>query len=216
MGLNQLHGSRPASADDIYEVQPLDHPPSTTVSVPGSKSQTNRALLLAALAAGRSTLSGALFSDDSSVFVESLRRLGFAVRTDQRAATIEVMGLGGHIPADEAELFVGNAGTTTRFLTAFLPLGRGTYLVDGTPRMRERPIGELLEALRGLGADLEPVQGNGCLPIRVRAAGLPGGAVAVDASRSGQFLVRPADDRSLRRSGCDAASGRAGRLAALH
>jgi 3-phosphoshikimate 1-carboxyvinyltransferase len=181
-------GSTSYTADAIYEVLPLDRPPHAAVSVPGSKSQTNRALLLAALADGRSTLSGALFSDDSGVFVDSLRRLGFTVGTDEAAATIEVTGLAGRIPAAEAELYVGNAGTAARFLTAFLSLGHGSYLLDGTPRMRQRPIGELLDALRELGADLEPVQDNGCLPVRVRAAGLRGGDVTVDASRSGQFL----------------------------
>lgn len=174
--------------DESYEVQPLSRPPRATVNVPGSKSQTNRALLLAALAEGPSTLRGALFSDDSRVFVESLRKLGFAVETDAAAATMAVAGLGGRIPAAQAELFAGNAGTAARFLCAFLPLGQGEYILDGTPRMRQRPMGELLEALRALGATLDSLQGDGCLPVRVRAAGLPGGAVTVDASRSGQFL----------------------------
>jgi len=173
---------------DPYEVRPLTAPPRATVSVPGSKSQTNRALLLAALAEGRSTLRGALLSDDSWVFVDSLRRLGFEVAVDEASVAIDVIGQGGRIPASEADLFIGNAGTAARFLTAFLPLGHGTYLLDGTPRMRLRPIGELLDALRILGADLEPIHGDGCPPVRVRAAGLPGGEVTLDASRSGQFL----------------------------
>ncbi len=181
-------GQAPRPVNAVYEVHPLDHPPHAVVSVPGSKSQTNRALLVAALADGRSTIRGAVYSDDSQVFVESLQRLGFAVHADEQATTIEVGGLGGRIPADHAELFVGNSGTTARFLTAFLSLGRGTYLLDGTSRMRERPIGELLDALRAMGADLEPVHGNGCPPVRVRAVGLRGGEVPVDASRSGQFL----------------------------
>ena len=122
MGLNQPNDSRSALADDVYKVRPLDHPPRAVVSVPGSKSQTNRALLLAVLADGRSTIRGAVFSDDSSVFVDSLRRLGFTVRTDEEATTIEVAGLGGRIPAHDAELFIGNSGTTARFLTALLPL----------------------------------------------------------------------------------------------
>jgi 3-phosphoshikimate 1-carboxyvinyltransferase len=179
-----VHGAEAAT----YEVRPLTVPPRAPVSVPGSKSQTNRALLLAALAEGRSTLRGALFSDDSRVFVDSLRRLGFEVATDEVGSVIEVAGRGGRIPASEADLFIGNAGTAARFLTAFLPLGQGTYLLDGTPRMRQRPIGELLEALRVLGADVESVDGDGCPPVRVRASGLPGGEVTLDASRSGQFL----------------------------
>ncbi|HXT36410.1 MAG TPA: 3-phosphoshikimate 1-carboxyvinyltransferase, partial [Chloroflexota bacterium] len=174
--------------DGVYVVRPLTAPPRATVSVPGSKSQTNRALLLAALAEGRSTLRGALFSDDSRVFADSLRRLGFEVAEDAAARVIDVAGQGGRIPASQADLSVGNAGTAARFLTAFLPLGQGTYSLDGTPRMRQRPIGELLAALRSLGADVESMHGDGCPPVRVRASGLPGGEVTLDASRSGQFL----------------------------
>lgn len=175
-------------ATDLYHVQTLDHPFDATVTVPGSKSQTNRALLLAALADGESTLQGALFSDDTRVFVDSLQRLGFAVDADEPAATIRVVGRGGAIPAPRAELYVGNAGTAARFLTAFLPLGHGEYLLDGSARMRERPIGELLDALKALGADARAVQGNGCPPVLVRAHGLAGGEALVDAERSGQFL----------------------------
>lgn len=175
-------------AGDLYHVMPLDQPFDAVVTVPGSKSQTNRALLLAALADGASTLHGALFSDDTRVFVDSLQRLGFSVDADEGAATICVQGRGGAIPATRAELYVGNAGTAARFLTAFLPLGRGEYLLDGSPRMRERPIGELLDALAALGADVRAVQGNGCPPVMVYAAGLPGGETVVDAERSGQFL----------------------------
>ena len=171
-----------------YTIRPLTAPPRATVSVPGSKSQTNRALLLAALAEGRSTLRGALFSDDSRVFVDSLHRLGFEVVEDAAARVIDVAGQGGRIPASQANLFIGNAGTAARFLTALLPLGQGTYFLDGMSRMRQRPIGELLAALRSLGADVESVHGDGCPPVRVRASGLPGGAVTLDASRSGQFL----------------------------
>jgi 3-phosphoshikimate 1-carboxyvinyltransferase len=171
-----------------YPVQPLTHPCAATVHVPGSKSQTNRALLLAALAAGESLLRTALFSDDTRVFVDSLQRLGFTVEADSAAEQIRVHGLGGRIPATRADLAVGNAGTAARFLTALLPLGHGTYTLDGTPRMRQRPIAELLVALTALGATAEALEGNDCPPVRVRASGLPGGAAHLDASRSGQFL----------------------------
>jgi 3-phosphoshikimate 1-carboxyvinyltransferase len=173
---------------ETYRVRPLQSPFDATVSVPGSKSQTNRALLLGALAGGESVLRGALFSDDSHVFVDSLQRLGLSVVADPAAAVIVVTGAGGSIPASSAELYIGNAGTACRFLTAFLPLGRGEYLLDGTARMRQRPIGELLDALNALGAQVEAVNGNGCPPVRVRASGLRGGAATVDAARSGQFL----------------------------
>ena len=171
-----------------YTVRPIEGPVQATVSVPGSKSQTNRALLLAALAAGRSTLHGALFSDDTHVFVDALRRLGLTVEDDAAAACIAVEGTDGRIPSTEAEIYVGNAGTAARFLTAYLPLGHGSYLLDGSERMRQRPIGDLLNALHALGADLETLRGNGCPPVRVRANGLRGGYALVDASRSGQFL----------------------------
>jgi len=175
-------------AGDLYHVRPLDRPFDALVTVPGSKSQTNRALLLAALADGESTLHGALFSDDTRVFIDSLHRLGFDVLADEGAATIRVAGRGGIIPSPHAELYVGNAGTAARFLTAFLPLGRGEYLLDGSPRMRERPIGALLDAVAALGADARAVHGDGCPPVLVRADGLPGGEALVDAERSGQFL----------------------------
>jgi 3-phosphoshikimate 1-carboxyvinyltransferase len=171
-----------------YQVRAVSRPIQATVTVPGSKSQTNRALLLAALADGTSHLDGALFSDDTRVMLDALARLGFAVQADEQAAAIGVAGAGGLIPAPEAELYAGNAGTAARFLTAFLTLGTGSYLLDGAPRMRERPIGELLDALRALGAQVEAVYGNGCPPVRVHAAGLEGGEALVDASRSGQFL----------------------------
>jgi 3-phosphoshikimate 1-carboxyvinyltransferase len=133
-------------------------------------------------------LRGALFSDDSRVFVDSLQRLGVDVEADSAASDIVVQGTGGSIPSNSAALYIGNAGTAARFLTALLPLGHGEYVLDGTPRMRQRPIGELLEALNTLGADATSVHGNGCPPVAVHASGLRGGAVTVDATRSGQFL----------------------------
>ena len=181
-----METSIPSAA--TYAVRPLQRPLAATVCVPGSKSQTNRALLLAALADGQSTLEGALFSDDTHVFVDSLRRLGFSVQDDEARARIAVEGLGGRIPAERAELYVGNAGTAARFLTALLGLGHGEYLLDGSARMRERPIGELLEGLRQLNVEAESLGGNGCPPVLVRAQGLGGGLCTVDAARSGQFL----------------------------
>jgi 3-phosphoshikimate 1-carboxyvinyltransferase len=122
------------------------------------------------------------------VFVDSLKRLGLRVETNPTLATIEVEGTAGTIPAQSAELFVGNSGTTARFLTAFLALGHGEYVLDGVERMRERPIGDLLDALNSLGAQVDSLLGNGCLPVRVHAAGLAGGNATVRTTRSGQFL----------------------------
>jgi 3-phosphoshikimate 1-carboxyvinyltransferase len=156
------------------------------VRVPGSKSLTNRALLAAALADGTTTLTHALFSDDSAYFAEALVRLGFAVSRQADEATMTVTGRGGHIPADRADLFVGNAGTAARFLTAMLTLGQGEYVLDGDGRMRERPIADLLEALAQLGAQASSA--TGCPPVRVLARGLPGGRATVTGDVSSQFL----------------------------
>ncbi|MBL8055540.1 MAG: 3-phosphoshikimate 1-carboxyvinyltransferase [Anaerolineales bacterium] len=174
----------PAGWPDPYPVQPIPLPLNASVRVPGSKSLTNRALLVAALAAGPTTLTNALASDDARRFSESLQRLGFAVV--ERPGALSVTGLGGRIPAERAELFVGNAGTAARFLTALLTLGHGEYVLDGDARMRERPIADLLDALRQLGVAADSA--TGCPPVRVRAAGLPGGRAAVAGDISSQFL----------------------------
>ncbi len=170
-------------------MQPLSSPPHHVICIPGSKSLTNRALILAALANGTSTLCGALASDDTRVMIDSLIRLGFQVEVDERAETIAVGGQGGRIPAAQAELFVGNSGTSIRFLTALVALGNGTYRLDGVPRMRERPQAALLDALADLRVAARSETGNGCPPLIVEAQnGLPGGTAHLDASASSQFL----------------------------
>jgi len=169
-------------------IEPLTEPPNATVRVPGSKSITNRALLVAALAAGKSALDGVLFSDDTRYMAEALRRLGVEVEADERAARCRVIGAGGGWPAREADLFVGNAGTAMRFLVAALCLGHGRYRIDGTARMRERPILDLVDALRQLGARIACENDSGCPPVVVEADGLPGGEANVSGRRSSQFL----------------------------
>ncbi|GAC1437830.1 MAG: 3-phosphoshikimate 1-carboxyvinyltransferase [Chloroflexota bacterium] len=171
------------------EIAPLTRRPDARVAIPGSKSLTNRALLIAALAGGTTRLRNALFSDDSHYFAACLRTLGFAVDEDEAGATIAVDGLGGQIPAARGALFVGNAGTAARFLTAFVGLGHGTYTIDGVARMRQRPIGDLLEALRDLGVDAQALRGNGCPPVRVHGRGIAGGHVRLAAGTSSQFLT---------------------------
>jgi 3-phosphoshikimate 1-carboxyvinyltransferase len=167
-------------------IAPLTHPLHAAVRVPGSKSLTNRALLAAALAEGVTTLTNALVSDDSRYVVEALERLGFDIGRDADETTLTVKGQGGRIPATGAELFVGNAGTAARFLTAMLTLGHGHYRLDGDARMRERPISDLLEALAQLGVQTDSP--TGCPPVTVRAAGLPGGRATVAGNVSSQFL----------------------------
>ncbi len=179
-------------------ILPILHPIRASVRVPGSKSLTNRALAIAALADGTTALTNALDSDDSRYFVDSLQRLGFNVRAGaihERAVraihelplpVITIHGLGGHIPSSRAELFVGNAGTAARFLTAFAALGHGEYTIDGVERMRQRPIGDLLSALNALGANASSA--TGCPPVKVIASGLPGGTARVAGDTSSQFL----------------------------
>ena len=123
---------------DELEIEPLARPVDATVRVPGSKSVTNRALLIAALANGTSTIKNTLFSDDSYWLMHALVRLGFAVRASPSTGETSITGESGIIPERELEVFVGNAGTVARFLPPALALGEGPYVVDGTPRMRER------------------------------------------------------------------------------
>ncbi len=159
------------------------------LDAPASKSATQRALVAAALAPGRSQLRHPLLSDDSRHLVAALGAVGIATRvtgTDVNAA-IEVDGRGGEIPAMQAEVSVGNAGTAMRFLTALLALGRGAYTIDGDARMRQRPIEDLLAALRALGATAESLRGNGCPPVRV-GGGLRGGSTRLRGGTSSQFL----------------------------
>jgi 3-phosphoshikimate 1-carboxyvinyltransferase len=169
------------------EIQPTG-PLRATIRPPGSKSITNRALVCAALADGASTLTDALDSEDTRVMIEALRQLGITIERDAASATVRVVGCGGRLPASRADLYVANSGTTMRFLTAVAALGQGTYRLDGTPRMRERPIFDLLDALRQLGADVVSEHDNGCPPVVVRASGLPGGTATVGGTVSSQFL----------------------------
>lgn len=159
-----------------------------TIRPPGSKSITNRALACAALAVGDSLLTGALDSDDTRVMIDSLQRLGIGVDVDLAKRELRVRGCGGQIPKSRAELFIGNSGTTVRFLAALVALGQGEYRLDGTARMRERPIRDLLEALTQLGAKAVSEAGTGCPPVVIRAAGLRGGVARVRGDVSSQFL----------------------------
>ncbi|WP_448574881.1 3-phosphoshikimate 1-carboxyvinyltransferase [Thermomicrobium sp.] len=169
-------------------IRPAEQPVDAIVRLPGSKSLTNRALVLAALADGTSVLEGALLSEDSWVMIDSLRRLGIPVDIDETAQRMIVQGKGGTLPATHAELFVGNSGTTARFLTAMTALGHGEYLIDGVPRMRERPIQPLLDALAQLGVQAESLLGTGCPPVRVRSHGLVGGTIRLRGDISSQYL----------------------------
>jgi 3-phosphoshikimate 1-carboxyvinyltransferase len=174
------------------EIQPLVKPPRAMVRVPGSKSITNRALVLAALSDPEhgSELRGALQSEDTEVMVAALRDLGFQVRADWQKGSIHVRRgpFSSPIPAAQAELFVANSGTTMRFLTAMVSLGRGRYRLSGVARMRERPVGDLLAALSSLGARATSENGDGFPPVIVESSGLQGGLVHIKGDISSQFL----------------------------
>ncbi len=174
------------------EIIPLNQPPAATIRVPGSKSITNRALVMAALSAKgfAYALRGGLCSEDTEVMITSLRALGFRVLTDWPTSVITVDSELDEptIPAHSADLFVGNSGTTMRFLTALVTLGQGRFRLDGVPRMRERPIQDLLDALRQLGVTAYSEKGNGCPPVIVEADGLNGGPVRIKGDISSQFL----------------------------
>jgi 3-phosphoshikimate 1-carboxyvinyltransferase len=169
----------------VHPVGPVD----AAVGPPGSKSLTNRYLLCAALADGRSTLRGASLSDDALRMIEGLRQLGIRVELREDADLIHVHGCRGHIPADEADIDAGNAGTAMRFLTALVCLGHGRYRLDGSPRMRERPIGQLVDALRALGAATTYEEAEGYPPLTMIAGGLAGGQVKFESPPSSQFVT---------------------------
>jgi 3-phosphoshikimate 1-carboxyvinyltransferase len=159
-----------------------------TVRLPGSKSISNRALLLAALSEGETALHGVLESDDTGRMLEALRALG-VVWKRSGAGEYVVRGVGGAFPVRQAELFLGNAGTAFRPLTAVLALAGGTYRLAGVPRMHERPIGDLVDALRALGADVRYLGRDGYPPLEIRPRpGALGAAATVRGDVSSQFL----------------------------
>jgi 3-phosphoshikimate 1-carboxyvinyltransferase len=176
------------SYPEALEIQPLERPPDAIIHVPGSKSITNRALILAALSQQPCKLIRPLHSEDTHLMMEALRQLGHNVWTDEEGILVERPEEAGPVPVDQADLFVGNSGTSMRFLAALVSLGHGTYRLDGVERMRERPIEDLLAALRSLGVDAWSEDGNGCPPVIIRSQGLTGGTVRIRGSLSSQFL----------------------------
>lgn len=180
---------------DLIAIEPLTGRVRAEVTVPGSKSVTNRALVLAALASGTTTLRGALWSEDTQLMAEALRRLGFAVEVapdpdESSNRTIVVEGRGGVVPsggsvAQPLDLDVGNAGTAARFLAALVCLGAGVYRLEGSPRMHERPQADLFAALRELGYRIDAP--NDRLPARIHGGGTRPGSCRVRIDQSSQF-----------------------------
>ena len=201
----------------LIEIEPPSHSIRATITVPGSKSITNRALILAALGRGTITLRGALWSEDTQVMVHCLQQLGFTIQVapepDEYAnRTITVVGRGGQIPrggtvAEPLGLYVGNAGTAARFLAALVCLGSGVYRLHGVPRMHERPQIELFTALRSLGYRVDSQ--NGFLPALIYGVGGPRpGRCTVSLAASSQFasallLTAPAAGWSVATTGAE-------------
>ena len=158
------------------------------VTVPGSKSYTNRALVLAALSHGKSLIKNALFSDDTTYMISALKDLGVEISEDHKGKTISINGTGGKIPVTNSDLFVGNAGTAMRFLTAMLTLSNGRYKIDGVERMRNRPISDLLDGLNQLGADVVSINKTGCPPVLIKANSLKGGMCKIKGDLSSQYI----------------------------
>lgn len=150
-----------------YLVKKIDKPVDWCVTVPGSKSMTNRALLMAALSEGNVRLEGVLFSDDSRYFIRSLQSLGFEVQADEVRKTVLVKGENGRIPEREAEIYVGSAGTAARFLTAMLGMSEGCYTIQASEQMKKRPMQELFALLERTGAKITYLEQEGCLPVRI-------------------------------------------------
>ncbi len=158
------------------------------VSVPGSKSITNRALLLATLAEGRSTLRGVLFRDDTRHFLKCVQALGFDTTVDEAEHTISVTGCGGAVPRAEAALYVGSAGTAARFLTAYLGVSTGTYHMDASEQMRRRPMQPLLDSLKELGCKITYEGTEGYFPFTLKSNGFNKQEITVNIDHSSQFL----------------------------
>jgi 3-phosphoshikimate 1-carboxyvinyltransferase len=175
----------------IYQVRKYNGGGDIAVAVPGSKSITNRALLLAALGTGPCVLKGVLFSDDTRAMLDCLAALGFELAIGEENNEVTVVGTGGAIPNRRASLHVGSAGTVARFLTVALALCGGEYTLDASPQMKKRPMRDIISALRGLGIGVVCLEEEGFFPLAITAARTAGQtcplAVAIDTAASSQF-----------------------------
>lgn len=179
-----MHGAR------SVQFEPVLAPVCGSVRVPGSKSITNRALICSAMATGHSRLHGVLESEDTEVMVHAWQTLGLDIAWNRHGCELSIEGCSGQPPVSHADLQIANSGTSIRFLTAALAATHGEYSLDGVPRMRERPIGDLLDGLRTWGADVASINAlrGDCPPVRLRAQGLHGGPANVRGDVSSQFL----------------------------
>lgn len=174
------------------KIDRLEYPPAMQVKVPGSKSITNRALLLAALADGVSVISGVQFSNDSKAFLEALKDLGFETEADEKNLKVIVKGTGGKIPEKDGKIYVASAGTAARFLTALLGLSDGRYTISASAQMSKRPMKELYDAMRSLGSEIIPCgEKDESFPVNVSGSSISKEkSVSLDLNidRSSQFL----------------------------
>jgi 3-phosphoshikimate 1-carboxyvinyltransferase len=168
----------------MIEIKP-QAPVEATLILPGSKSYTHRALMAAALATGESVLTNALKAEDTELTAQALTQLGAGI--GWQGTTIKVTGRGGRWRPVKEPIYLGNSGTSMRFLTALVALGAGEYLLTGTERLCQRPLGELLDALRRVGVEAVSEKGDGCPPVRV-TGGLTGGRTQLSGSISSQYL----------------------------
>jgi len=169
----------------MIEIQPVSTV-DATIAVPGSKSLTQRALIAAALGDGTSKLVGPLASEDTSYTSKALEQMGVTVEREEDVWTVR--GNGGRLKTPDKDIFLGNNGTATRFLTSVAALGNGSFCIDGEERMRERPIGPLMEALQGWGVDITSIKDTGCPPLQLHSRGLSGGATVLPEGKSSQYL----------------------------
>ncbi len=158
----------------------------STLTVPGSKSYTHRLLIAAALSEGRCTLTNALRSEDTDLTLGALRQMGIEIAT--HGTTIEIHGRSGRFRPATEPIHLGNSGTSMRLLISTACLGEGDYLLTGTPRMQERPVQPLIDALTQIGAEVESINGTGCPPVRIWGGDALGGEASIDCSVSSQFL----------------------------
>ena len=173
---------------DFIEIQTVQGHVDSKIQPPGSKSLTNRALIIAAIAEGTSLLTGALDSDDTRVMIDALKVLGVKVEHDTATNQMTVHGCGGNLPNPTGDLFVKNSGTSIRFLTAMLGIHGGKFSLDGIERMRERPIGPLVQSLNQLGANVIAQSQGQCPPVKIDSQRLKGGLSKISGNISSQYL----------------------------
>lgn len=171
------------------DISPINHPIAAQVVVPGSKSFTNRALIIAALAKGQTVLKGTLKSDDSYWCIDALKRLGVNIQVNEVESSVVIEGSEGRWPNQSGELFIGASGTISRFLPGALALAEaGEWKLDGIEQLRKRPVDPLLDALEALGAEFKLLTGHKGLPYIVKGRGLAGGRITIPGNVSSQYL----------------------------